>query len=95
MMIACARNLRYVFVNRAAEKMIGRSRAEIMGKPAREVFPAEAAELIQRRDRQLMAQQQQFEAIVDTVDSPTLGRRTIAVRRLQIDSPPTANPAFW
>jgi PAS domain S-box-containing protein len=82
-----ARNLRYVFLNRAAEKMIGKSRAEIMGKTAREVFPAAAAEMIERRDRQLLEQKQQLEAIVDTVDSPTRGRRTIAVRRLQIDGP--------
>jgi hypothetical protein len=57
-----------------------------MGKTAREVFPAVAAELIERRDRQLMAQER-HEAIVDTIDSPTQGRRTVAVRRLRIDSP--------
>jgi PAS domain S-box-containing protein len=79
-----ARNLRYVFVNRAAEKMIGMSRAEIMGKTARELFPAAAADLIERRDRQLLKQDQQLEAIVDTIENPTKGLRTIAVRRLQI-----------
>jgi PAS domain S-box-containing protein len=82
-----ARNLRYVFLNRAAEKMIGKPRAEIMGKTAREVFPAEAAELIEKRDRQLLEQEQQLEAIVDTIDNPITGRRTIAVRRLQIEGP--------
>jgi len=82
-----ARNLCYVFVNRAAEKMIGMSRAEIIGKTARELFPGAAADLIERRDRQLLAQDQQLEAIVDTIDNPTMGRRTIAVRRLQIGGP--------
>jgi PAS domain S-box-containing protein len=82
-----ARNLRYVFVNRAAEKMIGMSRAEIMGKTARELFPAAAADLIEQRDRQLLTQDQQLEPIVDTIENPTRGRRTIAVRRLQIDGP--------
>jgi PAS domain S-box-containing protein len=81
------RNLRYVFINRAAEKMIGRSRAELMGKTARELFPAAAADLIEQRDRQLLTQDQQLEPIVDTIDNPTRGRRTIAVRRLQIDGP--------
>jgi PAS domain S-box-containing protein len=81
------RNLRYVFVNRAAEKMIGRSRAEIMGKTARELFPAAAADLIEQRDRQLLTQDQQVEPIVDTIDHPINGRRTVAVRRLQIDGP--------
>jgi PAS domain S-box-containing protein len=82
-----ARNLRYVFVNRAAEKMIGMSRAEIMGKTARELFPAASADLIEQRDRQLLTQHQQLEPIVDTIDSPINGLRTVAVRRLQIGGP--------
>jgi PAS domain S-box-containing protein len=82
-----ARDHRYVFVNRAAEKMIGMSRFEIMGKTARELFSAETADLIEQRDLQLLAQEQQLEAIIDTVDNPTRGRRTIAVRRLQIGGP--------
>jgi PAS domain S-box-containing protein len=89
-----ARNLRYVFVNRAAEKMIGMSRAEIVGKTARELFVGETADLIERRDRQLLAQEQQLEAIIDTVDNPTRGRRTIAVRRLQIGGPDRESHLF-
>ncbi|RXT50584.1 PAS-domain containing protein [Bradyrhizobium betae] len=79
-----ARNLRYVFVNKAAEKMIGMSRGEIIGKTARELFSAEAAELIERRDMQLLAQRQQLEPIIDTIDNPTRGRRVISARRVQI-----------
>lgn len=79
-----ARNQRYVFVNKAAEKMIGMSRGEIIGKTARELFSAEAAELIERRDRQLLAQKQQLEPIIDTIDNPMRGRRVISARRVQI-----------
>lgn len=79
-----ARNLRYVFVNKAAEKMIGMSRGEIIGKTARELFSAETAELIERRDRQLLTQKQQLEPIVDTIDNPARGRRVISARRVQI-----------
>ncbi|MCK1386859.1 PAS-domain containing protein [Bradyrhizobium sp. 21] len=79
-----ARNLRYVFVNKAAEKMIGMSRGEIIGKTARELFSAESAELIERRDRQLLAQKQQLEPIVDTIGNPARGRRVISARRVQI-----------
>jgi PAS domain S-box-containing protein len=79
-----ARNLRYVFVNKAAEKMIGMSRSEIIGKTARELFSAEAAELIERRDKQLLAQKQQLEPIVDTIDNAARGRRVISARRVQI-----------
>jgi PAS domain S-box-containing protein len=89
-----ARNLRYVFVNKAAEVMIGMSRAQIMGKTARELFPVAAAELIERRDRELMERKQQTEAIVDTMDNPVRGRRTIAVRRLQVGGPDRQSHLF-
>ena len=89
-----ARNLRYLFVNKAAEEMIGMSRGEIMGKTARELFPAQAAELIEKRDRQLLERKQQLEVIVDTVDNPVRGRRTIAVRRLQIGGPDRESHLF-
>ncbi len=79
-----ARNQRYVFVNKAAEKKIGMSRGEIIGKTARELFSAEAAELIERRDQQLLTQKQQLEPIIDTIDNPTRGRRVISARRVQI-----------
>lgn len=82
-----ARDLRYVFVNKAAEAMMGMSRTEIAGKTARELFSAETADLIERRDRQLMERRQQPEPIVDVVDNPVRGRRTIAVRRLQVGGP--------
>lgn len=64
--------------------MIGLSRGEIIGKTARELFSADAAELIERRDRQLLAQKQQLEPIVDTIDNPVRGRRVICARRVQI-----------
>jgi PAS domain S-box-containing protein len=89
-----ARNLRYVFVNKAAEEMIGMSRTKIMGKTARELFSVEAAELIERRDRELMERKQQTETIVDTVDNPVRGRRTIAVRRLQVGGPDRESHLF-
>ncbi len=89
-----ARNLRYVLVNRAAEAMIGMSRAEIMGKTARELFSTETAELIERRDRQLLGQEHQLDAIVDTMDNPVKGRRTVAIRRLQVGGPDRESHLF-
>jgi len=89
-----ARDLRYVFVNKAAEVMIGMPRAELIGKTARELFSAETAELIERRDRQLIAQKQQPQPIVDIVDNPVKGRRRIAVRRLQLDGPDDESHLF-
>ena len=89
-----ARSLRYLFVNKAAEEMIGMSRGEIVGKTPRELFPAQAAEMIEKRDRQLLDQKQQLEAIVDTVENAVKGRRTIAVRRLQIGGPDRESHLF-
>jgi PAS domain S-box-containing protein len=89
-----ARNLRYVFVNKAAEVMIGKPRGEIMGKTARELFSAEMAGMIEQRDRQLIAQKQQLEPIIDTVDNPAGGKRTVAVRRLQVGGPDLESHLF-
>jgi PAS domain S-box-containing protein len=79
-----ARNLRYLFINKAAEKQIGMSRAEIVGKTARELFSKETADLIEQRDKQLLAQRQQLEPITDTINNPIRGRRRVSWRRLQI-----------
>jgi len=79
-----ARNLRYLFINKAAEKQIGMSRAEIVGKTARELFPKETADLIEQRDKQLLAQRQQLEPVTDTINNPIRGRRRVSWRRLQI-----------
>jgi PAS domain S-box-containing protein len=89
-----ARNLRYVFVNKAAEVMIGKPRGEIMGKTARELFSAEMADMIEGRDRQLIAQKQQLDPIVDSVDNPAGGKRTVAVRRLQVGGPDRESHLF-
>jgi PAS domain S-box-containing protein len=79
-----AHDLRYVLVNKAAEKMLGLPRAQILGKSVRELFPGETAELIEVKDRALLAGDQENELTVRTVDTPNNGRRTLAVRRLRI-----------
>jgi PAS domain S-box-containing protein len=79
-----ARNLRYVFVNRAAEKLFGLSRAEIIGRSAREVFPEKSAELIERQDRQLLAGDENYEVAVQAVETPNNGWRSVSTRRFRI-----------
>ncbi|TYL72516.1 PAS-domain containing protein [Bradyrhizobium cytisi] len=81
-----ARSLRYLFINKAAEQQIGMSRSDLVGKTARELFSPETAELIEKRDQQLLAQSQQLEPIVDTIYNPVRGRQVISWRRLQIGS---------
>jgi PAS domain S-box-containing protein len=79
-----ARSLRYTFVNKAAEKLLGLPRAEIIGKSVRDLFPAEAADRIERQDSELLAGNQGSEAAIRTVNTPNNGQRKVAVRRLHI-----------
>jgi PAS domain S-box-containing protein len=79
-----ARSLRYVFVNRAAELLYGLSRRDIIGKTARELFPQATAELIERYDTQLLAENREIEAGVHTIKTPGNGERVVSVRRLPI-----------
>jgi PAS domain S-box-containing protein len=78
------RDLRYVFANKAAEKLFGLPRAEIIGKSAHDLFPAATAEWIERQDRELMAGNQEIDVAAQTVGTPNNGRRTVAARRLRI-----------
>jgi PAS domain S-box-containing protein len=79
-----ARSLRYVFVNRAAERLYGIPRADIVGKTARELFSQATAKLIELYDKQLLAENRAFEAGVHIIDTPGNGQRVVSVRRLPI-----------
>jgi len=79
-----ARNMRYTFVNRAAERLLGLSRAEIIGKSVRDIFPTESADLIERKDRDVLEGNPGNEVAIRTVTTPNNGQRTVAVRRLRI-----------
>jgi PAS domain S-box-containing protein len=79
-----ARSLRYRFVNRGAEVLMGLPRAQVIGKSVRDLFPEEAAEAIERQDRDALAGTAASELIVRTVQTPNNGERYVAVRRLRI-----------
>ena len=79
-----ARDLRYVFVNKAAEKLFGLPRAEIIGKTARDLFPSESAELIERLDGALLAGDEDIEVAVRSLETPGNGRRSVLVRKFRI-----------
>ena len=79
-----AQELRYVFVNKAAEKLYGLPRSEIIGKTARDLFSGEAADLIERLDRELLAGDENVEVAVQTWETPNNGQRRVAARRFRI-----------
>jgi PAS domain S-box-containing protein len=78
-----ARNLRYLFVNRAAERFLGLPRAQVVGKSVHELFPTETADKIERQDREALAGKAESELVVRTVNTPNKGERYVAVRRLR------------
>jgi len=88
-----SRSLRYVFVNRAAETLFNRPRAEIMGKTARELFSADIADMIEQGDRRLLEGDQPTEVAVHNVETPE-GRRVHAVRRVPIKGPDGESRVF-
>jgi PAS domain S-box-containing protein len=79
-----ARDLRYVFVNKAAERLFGLPRAEIIGKTARELFSEESSELIEREDRKLLAGEHAIEVAVQSLETPNNGLRRVSARRFRI-----------
>ncbi len=79
-----SQDLRYVFVNKAAEKLYGLPRSEIIGKSARDLFPGEAADLIERMDRELLAGDENVDVAVQTWQTPNNGQRRVSARRFRI-----------
>jgi PAS domain S-box-containing protein len=80
------RDLHYVFVNKAAEKLFGLPSAEIIGRSARELYPRESAELIERQDRQFLATNQDIEVDVQAVQTPNNGCHRVWAHRFRIAS---------
>jgi PAS domain S-box-containing protein len=77
-----ARTLRYTFVNKAAEQLLGLPRTEIIGRSVRDLFPAETADRIERHDGEPLAGSQEGDVAIRIVTTPNNGQRTVAVRRL-------------
>jgi PAS domain S-box-containing protein len=79
-----ARTLRFTFVNKAAERLMGLPRIQIIGKSVRDLFPADAADSIERLDREALAGNLESEPAIRTVSTPNNGQRKVVVRRLPI-----------
>ena len=79
-----ARDLRYIFINRAAEQLFGLPRSQIIGKTSRELFPADSADVIEHYDRQMLAGNKQIQTANHVIDTPRNGRRKVALRQLPI-----------
>jgi PAS domain-containing protein len=78
-----AHDLRYIFVNRAAEKLFGMLPSGEYWKIGAWSFP-KTADPIEQQDRLLLAGNEDFEVAVRTVSTPHIGQRTVAARWLRI-----------
>ena len=79
-----ARTLRYIRMNRECERMAGFSRDEMLGKTARDLLPADQAEFIELKDREVLATGKMVEITEETVDTPEFGQRTRHTMKLPI-----------
>jgi diguanylate cyclase (GGDEF)-like protein/PAS domain S-box-containing protein len=79
-----ARDLRYILLNRASEEFYGVSRERMLGKTARDIFPALAAVSMEVRDRQLLAKGTPQVYDPHQVETPGNGRRLVASTRVPI-----------
>jgi diguanylate cyclase (GGDEF)-like protein/PAS domain S-box-containing protein len=81
-----ADDLRYILINRTAEQFLGVSRNEILGRTAREVLPARAADYVAAYDAQALTATKPV--VVDDValDTPRHGIRMTNSRRMVVRS---------
>jgi PAS domain S-box-containing protein len=79
-----ARDLRYILLNRAGEKLWGMSRTDVIGKTPRELFGKESADLIEQHDRMLLQTKTPTYVPEHTIHTPTNGPRLVTSRRLPI-----------
>jgi PAS domain S-box-containing protein len=79
-----ADSLRYVRLNRTVERLMGRSRSELIGRSVHDFLPPEAAEAVSASDREALAS----EGVVDNqehrVDTATLGLRIFHTMKMPI-----------
>jgi len=77
-------NLRYLLVNRAAEKYLGSDRAAMLGKTAAEVMPKVSAQWIEGEDQKLIESGQILFLDEHAVTTPGNGTRIVTATRLPV-----------
>ncbi|HZP75382.1 MAG TPA: EAL domain-containing protein [Pseudolabrys sp.] len=77
-------SLRYLLVNRAAEKQFGHARKQMIGKTATDVFPKAVADYIQSRDREMLDAGREMFFDEHALVTPAGGNRIVTTTRLPI-----------
>jgi PAS domain S-box-containing protein len=79
-----AADRRYVRVNRAGEQLLGMSRAQIIGKSDRDLFPAAQADSFMETDRAALAGGQLIDISEESLHTPGRGVRTLHTMKMPI-----------
>jgi PAS domain S-box-containing protein len=79
-----ARKLRFVRLNRAAEQILGRPRAEVIGNNAHELFAADEAARITAQDRATLAGGVPLEIPEDPLHTPNHGLRYMHTTKVPV-----------
>ncbi len=79
--------LRYLLVNRAAEKHLGIDRGDILGKTAHDVMPPHSAESIEAEDQKVIASGRSSYLDEQAMETPGNGTRIVTTTRLAVPEP--------
>jgi diguanylate cyclase (GGDEF)-like protein/PAS domain S-box-containing protein len=79
--------LRYLLINRAAEKYLGVSRSVMLGKTAADIMPRASAEKIETEDRKLVASGEPAFLDEHAIATPANGTRIVTATRLSVTGP--------
>jgi PAS domain S-box-containing protein len=77
-----ARNLRYILINRAGEKLWGLPREQLVGKTPHEIFDKETADTIVAHDRQLLNSHPELFVPEHAINTPRNGTRLVKSNRI-------------
>ena len=88
-----ARELRFVRINPSGEKLLGLSRAELIGKNDYDFFPEAQADFFTRKDREVLESGTELDVPVEEINTMKLGKRWLHTKKVPILGD-TGQPAF-
>lgn len=79
-----AQDLRFVFINRAGEELLGISRRELIGKTDLDFFPQDQAEFFTRKDRQVLESRTALDIPEEEIKTKSVGGCILHTKKVPI-----------